>query len=303
MSVVVGPGFDLGSAGALTAFGGKVESLPALPVLAAIPVTLPSWGPALMLVPVALGVLAGRIRWGKDLPTPTGTAASGAGLAGVVAALVGGLVLMASGSLGGGRLDAVGPVLLPVVAASAGLVLLGFLAEAGFQSVRLSWELHQAERRAEERRLRRDARESTEPTEAEAAAGAPAVEGEVETVDVAAPRAVPRRQPRPVRESLVIPLVVAPAEQDPTVGGVPGAAPQLAASPGSDDDASDVTVDLTVDPGSDGDSEPAGRVADQRDTDHPAMDGDSTVDLCVDPADLAEIRTAWREGSPDQGSA
>jgi hypothetical protein len=101
----------------------------------------------------------------------------------------------------------------------------------------------------------------------------------------------------------VIPLVVAPAEQDPTVGGVPGAAPPLAASPGSDDDASDVTVDLTVDPGSDGDSEPAGRVADQRDTDHPAMDGDSTVDLCVDPADLAEIRTAWREGSPDQGSA
>jgi hypothetical protein len=259
MAVVVGPGFDLGSAGALTAFGGQVETLPALPVLAAIPTTVPVWGPALMLVPVALGVLAGRIRWGQDLPTPTGTAASAAGLAGVVAALVGGLVLLASGSLGGGRLAAVGPVLLPVVAASAGLVLLGFLAEAGFQSVRLSWELHQAERRAEERRLRREARGLTEePAEADAGAGDPPVEvdvdvdinvdgrsGEGEPADVADPPSAPRRQPRPVRESLVIPIVVAAGAQDP----------------------------------------------------------DSTVDLTVDPADLAEIRTAWREGSPGQGPA
>ena len=117
-----------------------------------------------MLVPVALGVLAGRIRWGRDLPTPTGAVVSGAGLAGVVAALVGGLVLLASGSLGGGRLAEVGPRALPVAAAAAGLVLLGFLAEAAFQSLRLSWQLHQAERRAEERRLRREARGLADPT-------------------------------------------------------------------------------------------------------------------------------------------
>ena len=69
MAVVVGPGFDLGSAGALNAFGGQVGTLPALPILAAIPSTVPAWGPVLMLVPVALGALAGRIRWGRDLPT------------------------------------------------------------------------------------------------------------------------------------------------------------------------------------------------------------------------------------------
>ena len=91
VSVVVGPGFDLGPAGALSAFGGQVGTLPALPILAAIPTTVPVWGPILMLVPVVLGGLAGRIRWGRDLPTLTGAAVSGAGLAGVVAALVGGV--------------------------------------------------------------------------------------------------------------------------------------------------------------------------------------------------------------------
>jgi hypothetical protein len=279
-----------------------------------------------MLVPVVLGVLAGRIRWGQDLPTPTGTATSGAGLAGVVAALVGGLVLLVSGSLGGGRLDAVGPRLLPVVAASAGLVLLGFLAEAAFQSVRLSWELHQAERRAEERRLRRAARGLAEPGEAEAPGGDPAVDidGEVEADDRVGdggpadipgsqsgppqsgsspsgpPQSAPRRQPRPVRESVVIPIVVPSGDQD-----LPGGAAQEAAVPGAGADESDVTVDLTVDdPEPDlGDPEPDPVGESPLDGDRPAVDGDSTVDLTVDPADLAEIRTAWRQGSTGEGPA
>jgi hypothetical protein len=336
MSVLVGPGFDLGSAGALNAFGGQVETLPALPVLAAIPTTVPVWGPALMLVPVALGVLAGRIRWGRDLPTPTGTAASGAGLAGVVAALVGGLVLLASGSLGGGRLDAVGPLLLPVVAASAGLVLAGFLAEAGLQSVRLSWELHQAERRAEERRLRRAARGVAEPAEADAAAGDPPVDVDVEVDGRAgdgeqdrAPARQPaaRRQPRPVRESLVIPIVVATGAPD-VADGQPvgetmpdrseadvrsdgrGEAPQQGARRETGDDDSGVAVDLTADPGSDADPQPdLGALEPDAvgefppDPDHPAIDGDSTVDLTVDPTDLAEIRAAWRQGSPGEGTS
>jgi hypothetical protein len=321
MSVVVGPGFDLGSAGALNAFGGQVDTLPALPVLAAIPTTVPVWGPALMLVPAVLGVLAGRIRWGQDLPTPTGTVTSGAGLAGVVAALVGGLVLLASGSLGGGRLDAVGPRLLPVVAASAGLVLLGFLAEAAFQSVRLSWELHQAERRAEERRLRRAARGLAEPGEAEAPGGDSAVDvdGEVEAddpvgdggpADIPGPQSgppqsgssqsAPRRQPRPVRESVVIPIVVPSGDQD-----LPGGAAQEAAVPGTGTDESTVTVDLTVDdPEPDlVDPEPDPARESPLDGDRPAVDGDSTVDLTVDPAALAEIRTAWRQGSTGEGPA
>ncbi len=219
MALVVGPGVDLGSSGALNVLGGHVQSLPALPVLAAIPTTVPAWAPVLMLVPVALGVLAGRIRWGRDLPTLTGAAASGAGLAAVVATVVGGLALLGSGSLGGGRLAEVGPHPLQVAAAATGLVLLGFLGEAGFQSLRLSWELHRAEQRAEDRRLRRGARGSADPADpqridlrdeaGDAQDVAGAVEPQQEPPAPAPRRSAPRRGPRPVRESVTIPVVVA----------------------------------------------------------------------------------------------
>jgi hypothetical protein len=148
VAVIVGPGFHLGSTGGLSAFGGEVESLPALPVLAAIPTSMPAWAPVLMVVPVLLGVLAGRIRWGRDLPTLSGTVLGALGLAAVVAPLVAGMLRLSTGALGAERLAEVGPDLLPVTAAATGLVLLGFLGEAGFQSLRLSWDLHRAERRA-----------------------------------------------------------------------------------------------------------------------------------------------------------
>jgi len=170
MSVLVGPGFEFGRIGGLSAFGGEVDSLPALPVLAAIPASVPAWAPVLMLVPVALGLLAGRVRWGRDLPTPVGTAVSGLGLAGVVAAGVAGLVVLSSGSLGGDRLAGIGPVLVPVTASATGLVLLGFVLEAASQSLRLTWDLHRAERRAAER-----AGTSPDLADAKAAGGADAV--------------------------------------------------------------------------------------------------------------------------------
>lgn len=147
-AVIVGPGFQLGSTGSLSAFGGEVESLPALPVLAAIPTTAPGWAPVLLVVPVGLGVLAGRIRWGRDLPTASGALLGALGVAAVTAPLMAGMLRLSSGSLGGDRLAQVGPVLVPVTLSATGLVVLGFLAEAAFQSLRLSWDLHRAERRA-----------------------------------------------------------------------------------------------------------------------------------------------------------
>jgi hypothetical protein len=147
-SVVVGPGFSLGALGQLSAFGGEVGTLPALPVLAAVPTTVPGWAPVLLVVPVLLGVLAGRIRWGRDLPTPLGAITGSLGLGAVVAVLLAGLGLAASGSLGSARMTGIGPVLWPMVGAGTGLVVLGFLLEAGFQSARLAWELHRAEQRA-----------------------------------------------------------------------------------------------------------------------------------------------------------
>jgi hypothetical protein len=196
MAVLAGPGFHVGGIGALSAFDGKVDSLPALPVLAAIPTTAPAWAPALLLVPVALGVLAGRIRWGRDLPTATGALVAALGLGGVVAALVAGLGWLASGSLGGGRLDDVGPLLLPVTAAATGLVLLGFLVEAGFQSVRLSWELHRAEQRA--LALRAGAAAPDE-AQGEPAAGADPADGAARGSDEAVDEAPPDPGARPSR--------------------------------------------------------------------------------------------------------
>jgi hypothetical protein len=169
MSVLAGPGFDLGGLGGLSAFGGQVEPLPALPVLAAIPTTVPAWAPVLLVVPVALGILAGRVRWGRDLPTLTGALASALGLGAVVAALVGGLVVLSSGSLGGDRLARLGPDLVAVTVSATGLVLLGFLVEAGSQSLRLSWDLHRAERRAA---LRSES--TVTPAEADTGGGADA---------------------------------------------------------------------------------------------------------------------------------
>ncbi len=151
LSLVVGPGFQVGAGSSLNALGGQVDTLPALPVLAAVPAALPSWSPILLLVPIALGGLSGRIRWGRDLPTLAGSVRSAVGLAGVVFVLVGGLVLLASGSLGGGRLESVGPQALPVAGAAAGLVVLGFLADAGLQLGLLSWKLHQAQLRSARR--------------------------------------------------------------------------------------------------------------------------------------------------------
>ena len=148
MSVVVGPGFQIGQVGSLSAFGGDVGSLPALPVLAAIPTALPAWAPLLLVVPVLMGALAGRIRWGRDLPTPAGAAVAAGQVAGVVAVLIAGLAWLSGGALGGGELAHVGPLVLPVTAAGTALVALGFGLEAAFQSMRLSWELHRAEQRA-----------------------------------------------------------------------------------------------------------------------------------------------------------
>lgn len=146
MSVVVGPGFQVGSGGWLSAFGGEVEMLPALPVLAAVPATMPEWAPLLLVVPVLLGLLAGRIRWGRDVPTLSWTLESAAGLAVTVALLVAGLSASAAGSLGGGRLASVGPAPVPVALSAAGLVVLGFLLHAGSAVLRLHWDLHRAER-------------------------------------------------------------------------------------------------------------------------------------------------------------
>lgn len=302
LSLIVGPGFDLGTLNGLDILGGQVNALPALPVLAAIPVGVPAWAPLLMLVPAVLGVLAARIRWGRDLPTLSGTVVSGAGLAAAVAVMVAGLALLASGSLGGGRLSQVGPAPVPVAAAAAGLVLLGFIAEAGFQSARLSWDLYRAQRRAEGRGVRRErggsprpaADAAATPSGRAAAGGTPEDTADAADAPVAAASTTARRSPgaqpglreagpRPAptaRVSITIP-VTAPRPQ-----AAPAAAP---AAVSSDPDAGETPAQVETQ--ADGVVGPG----DAQEPDVPG-DGDMTVDLTVDSADMASLRAAFHAG-------
>ncbi len=168
VSVVVGPGFQVGALGSLSAFGGQVDSLPALPVLAAVPTVPPPWAPVLLLVPIALGVLAGRIRWGRDLPTSSGAIVAALEVGALVGVAVAGMTLLASGSLGGGQIGRVGPAVLPVSAAASGLVVLGFLLEAGTQALQMWWKLYRADQRSLAGRQRDEA---SPPADARDASG------------------------------------------------------------------------------------------------------------------------------------
>jgi hypothetical protein len=145
MAILVGAPVSFDGSGSLGVHGGALAELPALPALACLPASIPSWMVWGMVAPVLLGVLGGRIRWRRDLPTVTGVLASAAGLAVVVAALVAVAVGLASGSLGGQRMAQIGPALPATVGGAAGLVALGFLLEAAWQAATLSWSLHRGE--------------------------------------------------------------------------------------------------------------------------------------------------------------
>ncbi len=330
MSLLVGPGFELGRIGGLSAFGGEVESLPALPVLAAIPASVPAWAPALLAVPVALGGLAGRVRWGRDLPTLTGALMAAGGVAGVVAALVAALGWLSGGSLGGGRLSAVGPLLLPFTAAATGLVVLGFLGQAGLVSLRLSWELHRAERRLAGGRgvgprsnAGPDVIDLSEPAgAADSALAAGATTGAVEAAGVADPgRQAEARsgdEPGPVCEqvpdddpgarqqgpSRVVGRVGAAGAAAVTV--VTGAGGSVVSRMGSVGSAALARVGSVL-PGS-GQSDGAGAdavgaSAPEPDAAQPDADGSEADDLAAADPEVADPEVADREGAPWSESA
>ena len=92
-----------------------------------------------------------------------------------------------------------------------------------------------------------------------------------------------------------------------TEGGEAGSSGEAASGSEPSDSAADATVDLTADQSADPADAPEVEPAEveQRPADvapgeaiGPVVDGDSTVDLTVDPAVLAEIRAAQRAGRP-----
>lgn len=123
-SVLLGPGFALGSGTTVTATSVALGTLPGWPPLAALPDTgpTPGWAVALLTVPVVSGVAAG---WLAAASSPGGSLRRGcaAVAAGLVAGLlVGGWVLASGGAVGPGRMAEVGAATacLPVAVATLG---------------------------------------------------------------------------------------------------------------------------------------------------------------------------------------
>lgn len=109
---VAGPGFAVGAGTSVGPFATTLGSVPALPLLAALPGgDVRTWLlVVVLLVPVLAGIVAGVLTWQRlDRTTPwraAGEAALAGPAAGVLAALLG---WVSGGPVGGGRLVDVGP--------------------------------------------------------------------------------------------------------------------------------------------------------------------------------------------------
>lgn len=125
VSVLLGPGFVLGTDTSVTINSAQLGQVPGLPVLAALPDpgALPSWAVVFALTPLLCGLAAGVVAVRRISHGPwTYALAVGAG-AGASAGLVVGLLVAASGgAIGPGRMAEVGPLVLP----SLGLSVCGF---------------------------------------------------------------------------------------------------------------------------------------------------------------------------------
>jgi hypothetical protein len=135
---LLGPGVIVGPDVAVAPWAGAGSAdLPAFPLLAALPQTAPAWTWGLLVLPVAAGVLAGRIIARSDHrghPSAGRALATSLGAGAVAAALVAAACAAASGSLGDERLALLGPDPLACGAVVWALVSVGAL--AGLLTVR-----------------------------------------------------------------------------------------------------------------------------------------------------------------------
>jgi hypothetical protein len=122
LSFVAGPGVGLGAGSVVSPAGTQLGVLPGVPILGVLPEGASSWYLLFALLPIAVGVVAG---WAtRSRLSPRGSTADAestgilvtltlsiAALAALAAAL---MAILASGSMGPGRLSAVGPDALAV---------------------------------------------------------------------------------------------------------------------------------------------------------------------------------------------
>ncbi len=115
ISFMLGPGFAFGTGTVVAPTGSALGALPAFPMLASMPQGLHSGAPALLSAAMlALPYLAGcfgGLLLARAAPTPVLEAAPMWGFAcgALAGGVLGGLAVFAGGSLGNGRLAAVGP--------------------------------------------------------------------------------------------------------------------------------------------------------------------------------------------------
>lgn len=155
LSFIAGPGFAVGTGTAVSPAGTQLGVIPGIPVLGALPESTTTWLLLLALIPIALGALAGWIARSRlvalhvsDPDDPIGARfVIALGIAVVGGGVSGVLALLASGSIGPGRLAELGPqpgaVALAVgleVLVGAGILLLSprKRTDAAFDTARIT---------------------------------------------------------------------------------------------------------------------------------------------------------------------
>lgn len=129
-SWLAGPGFAIGAGTAVSPAGTQLGVVPGIPVFGLVPENSSIWMLIVVLVPIAAGAFAGwavrsRLVWEG---TPLGTAARSVialGIGSMTAGVAAVAAVLASGSIGPGRLAEAGPAPLPFALALGGEVLLG----------------------------------------------------------------------------------------------------------------------------------------------------------------------------------
>ncbi len=131
---IAGPGFQVGTGTGVAPAEVRLGAMPDFPVLAALPANSGHawWQVVLVLLPVVAGCVAGLVTQRRD----PAFALDQAALRGAASGLLGGLVFgaltwLARGSVGPGRMQDIGPDVLPVVAVCGLAFLVGGAVAAG----------------------------------------------------------------------------------------------------------------------------------------------------------------------------
>ncbi len=129
-SWLAGPGFAVGAGTAVSPAGTQLGVVPGIPAFGLLPENTSMWMLIVILIPVAAGAFAGwavrsRLVWGG---TPLGLlqrSVIAVGIAAVSAGVAALAAAFANGSMGPGRLEVVGPAVLPFALSLGAEVLVG----------------------------------------------------------------------------------------------------------------------------------------------------------------------------------